>query len=237
MTGFPENESEVEVIDKRRVKRITVSNFVSNVLEAFNISRGGVYTIKRLLINPGQLAKEYIGVSRYRITPPINILIISTAIALLLLNQLEFFEKALDDSLHVNGPSQEDIKSEVIETFSSYFNLLLWVYIPLAALFSYWFNRKRGLNYAENLVFQTYNLCITNFVLILFFPITYWSLDVAFSIIQLAAVAYMVYGYKVFFGKKWIRSIFEAAAVFLIGSFLWTIVLVVVLVLIAYIVS
>jgi len=237
MEGFPENETEIEIIDKRIVKRITVSNFLSNVLEAFNISRGGVYTVKRLLINPGQLAREYIGVSRHRITPPINILIISTAISLLLLTQLEFFDKVIDESLIVTHPSQEDIKTEVIQTFTSYFNLLLWIYIPISALLSSWFNRKRGLNYAENLVFQAYNLCVTNFVLILFFPITYWSLDVTFSIYQIAAFAYMVYGYKVFFRKKWIRSILETAAVFLIGSFLWSIVLIVVLVSIAYIVS
>ena len=233
MEGFPKNETEVEIIDKRLVKRITVSNFISNVLDAFNISRGGVYTVKRLLLNPGQLAREYVGVSRYRITPPINILVISTAITLLLLNQLEFFEKALDETLIINHPSQDVIKAEVIQTFGAYFNLLLWIYIPIAALVSYLFNRKRGLNFAENLVFQTYNLCVTNFVFILIFPISYLSLDVTLWLYQIMAMAYMVYGYKVFFGKKWIRSILEAAAVFLIGSFLWTLVIVVVLVIMA----
>lgn len=102
MGGFPENETEVEVIDKRRVKRITIGNFFSNVLEAFNITRGGVYTVKRLLINPGQLAKDYTGVSRYRITPPFNVLIISTTIVLILANRIDAVSNLLDGSLNTN---------------------------------------------------------------------------------------------------------------------------------------
>lgn len=234
MGGFPKNETEVEVLDKRIIKRITVGNFFSNVLEAFNISRGGIYTAKRLLINPGQLAKDFIGVSRHRITPPINVLIISTALALILLSRIDMFNNLLADTLtiKINDPIQANMKTEVIHIFSSYFNLLLWIFIPFSAIFSYWFNRKRGLNFAENLVFQTYNLSLTNFIVIISFPLTYYSVEGALTFYQVIAFAYMVYGYKVFFGKKWIRSILETVAVFLIGSFLWSIAVAVFLILI-----
>lgn len=240
MGGFPENETEVEVIDTRIVKRITIGNFVSNVLEAFNITRGGIYTVKRLLINPGQLAKDYTGVSRHRITPPINVLIISTAVVLILANRVDAFAHIFDDSLKVNPdyPTQADIKNEIIQVFSSYFNLYLWIYIPIAASFSYIVNRKRGLNFAENLVFQTYSLSLSNFIFIAFFPVVYYSADWFFNIGILTLIFYMVYAYKVFFRKKWIRAIWESIAVYLIGTILWFFIMMIALIMIsAYVAS
>lgn len=239
MEEFPENKTEIEVVDKRIVKRITISNFASNVLEAFNISRGGVYTVKRLLINPGQLAKDFVGVSRHRITPPINVLIISTAIVLILANRIDAFSNILDGSLNTNpnSPTQENVNNEVIQVFASYFNLLLWLYIPIAAIFSLILNRKRGFNYAENLVFQTYNLCLTNFVFIATFPLVYYSL-VWFSNVYMAiALIYMIYAYKEFFRKKWIRSILETVTLFITSSIVWGIALAIALILISYYVS
>ena len=241
MGGFPKNETEIEVVDKRIVKRVTISNFFSNVLEAFNISRGGIYTAKRLLINPGQLAKDFIGVERHRITPPINVLIISTAVVLILANSIDAISLLVGDSLKVSGPIQEDIKSQIqediksqiIQVFSSYFNLLLWIYIPITAMFSYLLNRKRGLNYAENLVFQTYNLSLTNFIFIILFPLTYYSANVFYMIYFVLAPIYMIYAYKVFYRKKWMRSILETLGIYFIGSLFWLIIMTIVLVFIS----
>ena len=239
MGGFPENETEVEVIDTRIVKRITIGNFVSNVLEAFNITRGGIYTVKRLLINPGQLAKDFLGVSRYRITPPINVLIISTTIVLILANRIDAFSQLLDGSLNTNPdyPTQENVKNEVIQVFASYFNLLLWLYIPISAVFSLILNRKRGLNYAENLVFQTYNLTLTNFIFIATFPLIYYSAALFSNIYMAISVIYMIYAYKEFYKKKWIRSIFETLAVLITGSIVWSIAFAMVVIFISYYIS
>lgn len=232
MMGFPHDKTEVEIEDKRVVKRITVGNFISNVLEAFNITRGGVYTVKRLLINPGELIGQYIGLQRYRITPPINVLIISTAIALILMNKLSLTSVFLTDVVVPSDDLQthQSIKNEVLETFETYFNLILWAFIPIAALLSYWFNKKTKLNYAENLAYQTYVLSLANVVLILVFPLIYYRSHYFAWLYVAIGVFYLVYAYKVFFGKKWLRSTVEAIVINAIAIGVWWLITMVVIV-------
>ena len=235
MSAFPDNKEEIEITEKRVIKRVTIRNFVSNVLDAFNITRGGVYSFKMILKNPGQLSRDYLGVSRYQITAPFKILVLSSAIALLLINSLDYINILLEESLVVNGDKQEDFKNQIIERFISYFNLILWVYIPVSALISYLLNRKRNYNYAENLVFQTFVLSITNIVVIICFPLIYISLNLAFVVIQILMLFYMVYAYKVFFQKRWLRSFTDTSIVFIFGSLIWTIFLIFFVVVIAMI--
>lgn len=190
-----------------------------------------------LILNRGKLAKDYLGVNRIRITAPFKILIISTTIILILFSTIDIFSNILNDSLIVNNDSQLDSKENVIRIFSNYFNLILWTYIPISALFSFLFNRKCGYNYAENLVFQTFVLSLANIVAIIVFPINYYSMNLMWIVYQVAAAFYMVYAYRAFFGKKGIRSIMESGLIFLVGSFIWSILLVVFIIAIAVIVT
>lgn len=235
MAGFPRDKTEVEIEDTRVVKRISVGNFISNVLEAFNITRGGIYTVKRLLFNPGELIGQYIGINRYRITPPINVLIISTAIVIIFMNQLDLFSAMLGDVLVAKEaePVQQSIKNEVIESFASYFNLIFWAFIPIAALLSYWFNQKLQLNYAENLVFQTYTLSLMNVLFIPLFPFIHYGSHNFMWVYLAVAVFYSMYAYKVFFEKKWLRSIAESLIINAIAIGVWWIITMIVIIFIS----
>lgn len=232
MGAFPTNESEIEIVEARLIKRITFRNFISSVFDAFNISRGGVYSIKMLLKNPGQLARDYLGASRYRITEPFKMLIISTAIALLLFNAIHTFEGYLDESIKVSE-THTDAKEKIIRQFIAYFNLILWTYIPVVGIFSFLFNRKKGFNYAENLVFQTFNLSLTNIIVIICFPLFFLSFNVFTAFAFPVVMGYMIYAYHKFFKKTWLRSIFESLIIFIIGSTIWSVLLVLFIILIA----
>lgn len=238
MSSFPKDKTEVEVIDKRIVKRITIKNFIANALDAFNITRGGIYTIKQLIINPGRLVNNYIGLERHRYMRPINLLIISTALVLIVMNYFDFFTEAFGDLFTIRADQEEldtRIRDEVFGVFASYFNLILWSYVPIAAFFSYLFNLKRGANYAENLVFQTYFMCVTNILILLFTPLLFLRLyELASWAILLGLTFYSIYPYKVFFKKKWFRSGVESLTIYFISSIFWMILLIAVLVLISY---
>lgn len=229
---FPKGVTEIEVVEKHVIKRVTIGNFISNILDAFNMTRGGIYTLKKILINPGQVVRDYLGASRPRLMAPFKMLIFSTALVLLLINAFNLFEYFVDNSINIEGESAPELRSGIIEILINYFNLILWTYVPIAALLSYLFNRKRGFNYAENLVLQAYILSLTNIVVILCFPISYLSVDALIVVSQLLIGAYMVYTYKVFFQKKWSRSIFETFVIFFVASLLWFIILGVVILLI-----
>ena len=42
--SFPEDKTEVEVTEKRTIKRLQVKNLFQSILQAFNLERGGIYT-------------------------------------------------------------------------------------------------------------------------------------------------------------------------------------------------
>ena len=70
------------IVEERRWNRITLKYIFSSLLDAFNLERGGIYTLKRLFINPGQMAKDYLGAERFHFTPPFRLLFITTAIVI-----------------------------------------------------------------------------------------------------------------------------------------------------------
>ncbi|MFW5762393.1 MAG: hypothetical protein ACOCXH_15575 [Cyclobacteriaceae bacterium] len=64
------NQSDtIEVTETRIIRRVTLKGFVTSVLDAFNIERGGIYTLKRLFSNPGNMSFHYLGEGRFRYTP------------------------------------------------------------------------------------------------------------------------------------------------------------------------
>ena len=135
MPGFDASD-ELEVTEKRTIKRLTIRNLFASALEAFNIERGGVFTIKRLFTAPGHLVTDFIGAGRYRYVGPFKLLVITTTLALLILSQSHFggsLNVEFDKSLGVS----EGMKAmtEAYKRMLPYLNLVLWIYIPIMALF------------------------------------------------------------------------------------------------------
>lgn len=95
---------------------------VFSAVDAFNMDRGGVYTIKQLCKNPGETIRDYLGANRYHYTPPFRILIITTAIALFLIGLAEFtqhasadFSKGYASSVEEKGGNSQDAVAAVIK--------------------------------------------------------------------------------------------------------------------------
>lgn len=235
MNQFPTEEEPLDVTEVRKVKRITIAQVFRSAIDAFNVDRGGIYTVKSLFVNPGRAIKDYLGANRYHYTPPFRILIVSTALALFAIGVAEFtqvaeaeFTAGVSDSVNEANKEKVDVTAEVtklLQELSAYFNLLLWTFIPFIALFTWLINLKKRFNYAEHLVFQTYLACISNIFGFLF-PLDHllpaW---LVFSAVYAGVLFYYVYGYKEFLGKSWLRSIFESVFLFLISSVLWSVIL------------
>lgn len=223
MNDFQEREDELKVVETRVVKRITIGRIFSSIFEAFNLERGGFFTVKALLTNPGKAIKEYLGENRFHYTPPFRVLIITTALALYFISISDTADHMGND--FIQGVDDADklklIQDKVFGFIGTYANFVLWTFIPLAAVFSFLFNRKREYNFAEHLVYQTYLFCIANIISV-FIPLgNLITEQVALGIIYVLMLFYNVYAYKVFLDRTLVKSIWDNLWILFLASIIW----------------
>lgn len=216
------SNSKIEVVEKRTVERITLRFYVKNIFDAFNVDRGGIFTIKRLFINPGAMVKDYLSKGRYRYTPPFRLLIITTTIALLLIG---YSKTGADFSQGFYRGVQSDDSKDLLNSLRQFQNVFLWLSIPFYTLLQYWLNRKSGFNYTENLVEQTYLFTLANLASLIIALDTFISVALAGTISIGLYFFYYVYAYKVFFKKSWGRSVLENLVIMIGGAIFYALVI------------
>lgn len=213
-------EDEVEVVERRQLRRVTLRNFLLSILDAFNIERGGVYTLKRLIFRPGHLVLDYLGAHRFRYVPPFRLLLVTTAVALIGMNY--FF--ADNEVFRENMSTNEQVTAIIFDTFNRYLNILLWAYIPFIAAFTLLFNRKAPFNFAEHLVFNTYLYSFSNLIMV-FAIVDHWiNSKIAVYLISPLLLIYYIVAYRQFFKKSWWRSALELIVIMLVSLSLYSLV-------------
>lgn len=211
-------DGQVEVVEKRLIKRITFRNFIASIFDAFNIDRGAIFTLKELFRRPGLMTLSYLGLNRYNYVPPFRLLIVTTAFALLAISII--FKN--QDNEFVRGLQSTNVDVEVvINALSRFANLLLWMFIPVIAIFTLLFNRKSAYNYTEHLVFNTYLYCISNLTMVLY--LLDYLLNLSFLNYFTAPILlfYYVLAYRQFFNKSWLRSSIEILVIAIISSLIY----------------
>ena len=233
---FPTEEEPLDITETRQVKRITTMQVIRSAFDAFNVDRGGVFTIKRLFTNPGKAIKNCLGANRYHYTPPFRLLIVTTAIALLVISQAEVTQTfgkdivtGIENGSQEKDPTESELMmakfNELTNTLKPYSNLILWTFIPLFALFVWLINLKGPFNYAEHVVFQSYMFCLSNILSLILITDHFLPIPLVMAFLYIGMFAYYVYGYKVFTGKKWFRSFLEIILSLIIVSAVWSTIL------------
>lgn len=201
----------IEITEKRIVKRITVKQSMVDFLDAFNIERGLIYTAKLLFLKPGELIRSYLTHGRYKIVNAFRLLIISTALSLIVIS-------VVDSSSLLGNIDQEaaDIKETeilMLNLLIDWYNLILWMSIPIYAFISYLFFQKyESYNYAEHMVIQSFWISASNIFVIVIFPFGYlFDYQITFFVAFLFGTAFFFYFIKRLFRKNsfwfWIRMI------------------------------
>ncbi|MEM6643704.1 MAG: DUF3667 domain-containing protein [Bacteroidota bacterium] len=184
----------IQITENRKVKRITVWQSVADFLDAFNVERGLIYTIKLLFTRPGRLIRFYLEEGRYRVVNAFRLLIITTAVSLLLLNYSNSFE-ALYEVQGSSDAEAQKVSDLLGKIFRDWYNLIIWLSIPFYALFSFLLFRKyEKLNYAEHVVTQSFYISISNIIIICLFPLSFLIKTEIFFLISLC-VGTFYYGF------------------------------------------
>lgn len=215
-------------------ERITMRTIWHGVLDIFNLERGLIQTTLTLTRRPGQAIRAYLLEDRERLMPPFRYLIFMVALGTFVTVQyfnsnpswMNDFNSEFKQGYKsaAEGASKNDLvlKNYMEKTtylFNNYFNLFILITIPVAALVTMWFFRRR-FNYAEHLVVNSYITGYLTVVYVVLSPILFFSdFAVLSGIYTLITFVYSVLVYKQVYQSPGVRGVFASIGAVL-GYFL-----------------
>jgi len=215
-TKFP-----IETTEKRTVKRITIKQTIIDFLDAFNVERGIVYTVKMLFYKPGMLIRYYLGEGRFKIVNAFRLLIITTALSLIVLSMTDAFQTFFQ--LNSDSEAPDEYTALVNQLYADWYNLMLWLSIPCFAFFSFLlFKKYESFNYAEHIVIVSFFTSGTNIIGIVLLPLGYFiGLQVAFILSLIISFLYYHLLFLDLFKKPGFGITFRAFLSYLLGNILY----------------
>ena len=161
----------------------------------FSLSSPFTTTFKGLMTNPGKVGREYIEGKRKKYYTPIKYFILCSAVYFI--------------TVKITGIDPDaEYTSEIIRKNANY---LVFILVPLFALFSKLFFRKQGYSYAEYLAFSF--LLIGHYILLstLYIPVMYFAPQA--GLWSNITIIYLVWGLISFHsGNLWKRVILSILA-------------------------
>ncbi len=180
------------------IHRIDMHHIWHDVVHAFvHADKGVIHLTKELALRPGRVVKEYMQGKRKKYYNPFSYLVLTVAISAFLTHYFHLMEY---NTQKVNP---------VTELSSKYFNLILFIAVPISAFYTWLLFRRKGYNFAENLTLQAFlgGFRVVFFILIftpfvtLFRPYYYYIL----TIYMIAWCIFAAWAKVQFFGgPKWL---------------------------------
>ncbi|HAY34828.1 MAG TPA: DUF3667 domain-containing protein [Ignavibacteria bacterium] len=200
--------------------RITLREITHNFFHSFtHLDSGIFFLMKELLFRPGTVVREYLDGKRKKYFNPFQFLILAIAAATFLAVKFTLFGPNINPDL-IKGITEQQRFFILFNNFIyKYFNIILFVSVPVAAAYSRLIFRKSGYNYAENLIFQTFIAAERTVFYIVLTPMIYftksnWTIGV--GIYYLLWIIYFGYAFVGFFGGNRFRTILKYIAVLLL---------------------
>ena len=150
------------------IERFTGKHLLHEFIHGFyHVDHGIIYTTKALFQHPGKMLREYLyGKRKDYFNPFTFVLIVSGLLTIFLpklIAQSLFVEFGLIESKHIN-------KSFMQSSFE-HISIRIILGLPLFALVSYIFYRKKGFNFPENLIANTYLRGLSELFMLFLFPL------------------------------------------------------------------
>jgi hypothetical protein len=212
LSGPDANEQE----NAQKLRRIDGKYIVSEISRVIYLDKGILYTIKELLIRPGDAVHEFLRTDRNRIVKPV-IFIIVASLVYSILRQLLHFEDN-----YINYGDAKQSTTLVLFTWISenygYANLIMGLFIAFCTKLLF---RKYDYNVFEILILLCFVMGMGMLVLAVFGALEGLF---GFQALQLGGMVFIVYAAWAigqFFKKKSILSFFKALAAYFLGMILF----------------
>lgn len=194
------------------LKRINSHYIIHEIEHVLHFEKGILYTIKELLIRPGENVKQFISENRSRLVKPI-IFIIVTSLVYTLINH--FFH--LEDG-YIKYTEAEKTTTGIIfqwiQDHYGYSNLIMGMFI---AIWIKLFFKKHHYNFYEILILLCFVMGMGMLIFSVFAMIEGAAQVSLMTIGAIAGVAYCSWAIGQFFDKKKASSYFKAFVAYLLG--------------------
>lgn len=128
-------------------------------------NKGFLYSIKRIIQNPGKTAREFIDGNRVNHYKPIGLLFILSGISSFISFKLIKMDKIMQAGFQEKKMSS-NFMMDFTNNMSSYSSLWMIFLVPIFAFCTWLVLKKWGNNYYEHVVMNAYVLCATTLVAI-----------------------------------------------------------------------
>lgn len=200
--------------------RITFKEAIHNFFHAFtHVDSGIFYLIKELSYRPGFVVKEYLDGRRNKYYNPLQFLVITVAISTFLAVNFTLFGSKVDPTTIPGLTGQQIYYLQFNQFIYKYFNVILFISVPIAALYSRLIFHKSGYNYAENLIFNAFIAGERTVLYILLTPLLYYTKHVWFVMVGIYYLMWNIYfarAYNQFFGGSKVSTTFKYILVFIL---------------------
>lgn len=169
------------------IKHIFAHDFFHAI---FHLDHGFLYTLKRLFVGPGHMAREFVMGKRVKYFNYFTLMILLISISHII---GEFSTLTYSDI--ISSGESADMVNKVQEFAQKYPRLYAFSIIPFVSFFSWFWFRRVKLNYAEHLVMNTYKTCgelIIGSTLIVASIITQ-NIPVLIGVYTVMAIALLIY--------------------------------------------
>lgn len=208
---------------QRRYRRINRNYIVQELQNVFSATGGFLYTLIKLIRNPGKTARKFIEGQRVKHFRPLYFVFILAGFEALIAYQwvgLAEMLEAYSRDMHIRSPFMHDY---YIFTSSNH-SLLMLVLLPFFALCTKLAFRKWGQNYYEHIVMNAYILSfLTLLNIIIVYPLVYLLRDQPALATYLTSVGLLflpfvlIWFFKEFYPKRpWIDIIARSLLVLVI---------------------
>lgn len=199
---------------QKKFKRIDRKYITDEIkYTVFHANKGLLYSVIRILKNPGKTAKEFIDGNRVNHYKPIMLVFILSGIAMFLSMKFIGLDKIMSE-VYSDSKVKADFMNSIMTFYSTYYSFLMLLAIPIISLFSKLVFRKWQHNYYEHIVLNAYGLSFFTIISILFvYPIMYFFKDDPKQIMSLSFYSMtivpliMVWFYKGVYSDKPLKTI------------------------------
>lgn len=197
-----------------KIHRIDRKYIYNELLSIFNLEKGGLFTIKELLIRPGISIREYITENRSKHVKPITYIVLTSVIYSLVASLVDF--KAINTEKAVKYQSSYfTYLLNLVETHYDYANIMMGI---LIAIFLKIFFRKYHYNFYEIIVLLCFVMGQGMLYFALMLPFHYLVNGNLFQLIfSLTGLIYPAWAIGQFFDKKKFLSYFKATIAYFLG--------------------
>ena len=209
-----------------KLQRIDRRYIIREIASSFNAERGMLYTVKKILVSPGESIKQYITEDRSRYMKPIMFVIITSLIYTLVSHFFHVDAKEFQRQLEVEAEAEQlvlptlDLLLNWTIDYSGYMSIIIGLFM------AFWvklFFRKYGYNLFEIFVLFCYISGIsTLFFSILFIIQGLTHLNLIYPT-SLFAMIYTIWAIGQFFDKRKIGSYVKATLSYGLGILIFSI--------------